>query len=68
MTTREQLLEQLLLERHDNTWWRYKPPPRKATEPALPLRPAGEWDDSEVTTARRRRELVGDNDKTTEVA
>lgn len=58
MTTKDELLEQLLVERLDNTWWRYQPPPRKATEPVLPLRPAGEWTDDEVTCRRRQRELL----------
>ena len=56
--TREELLEALLVERQDQTWWRYKPPPRKATEPVLPLLPEGHLDNSEVTVARRRRELL----------
>lgn len=56
--TREELLEALLVERQDQTWWRYKPPPRKATEPVMPLLPEGHLDNSEVTVARRRRELL----------
>lgn len=55
--TREELLERLLVERYGcNDWWHFKPPPRKATEPVMPLLP--QVDDSEVTVARRRRELL----------
>lgn len=62
--TRDELLEALLLERQDQTWWRHKPPPRKATEPALPLLPEGHLDNSDVTVARRRRELLAAVDHT----
>lgn len=58
--TREELLEALLLERQDNTWWRYKPPSRIATQPVLPLPEETRWDDSPVTVARRVRDLKND--------
>lgn len=58
MTPKEALLEQLLVERQDNTWWQYQPPPRKATEPVMPPRPGDAWDDDEVTCRRRQRELL----------
>lgn len=45
--TRDELLEALLLERQTSPWWSRGSPP------------APEWDDSEMTCARRRRELVG---------
>lgn len=62
--TRDELLEALLLERQDQTWWRHKPPPRKATEPVLPLLPEGHLDNSDVTVARRWRELLAAVDHT----
>ncbi|HEY9354495.1 MAG TPA: hypothetical protein VIP28_14630 [Nocardioides sp.] len=53
--TRDELLEQLLLERHNGGGWRpTRPAPR---DPDVP-RAALEWDDSEVTCRRRQRELL----------
>ena len=55
--TREELLEQLLIERYTNPWWTTRADPSRA--PAV----AHEWDDCEITTARRRRELLAATEK-----
>jgi len=49
--TRDDILAALLIERYTNPWW-----DAKAEQVERERRP--EWDDSEITTARRRRELV----------
>jgi beta-xylosidase len=50
---RDELLAQLTAERYDHRW--FKAPPRRA--PVDPVE-AGAYDDSEVTCARRRKELA----------
>lgn len=48
--TKDELLEALMIERHNGIWWR-----RSSTYDTLP---PSIWDDSQLTTARRRRALV----------
>lgn len=56
--TRDELLASLLLERYTNPWWTTAPPSAAATE-AEKVTPLG-WDDSEFSTARRRRAMFDD--------
>lgn len=52
-TTREQLVEQLIVERYGcNDWWVTKPEP----EP-IPVMPLAAVTDDDMTCARRRRAL-----------
>lgn len=53
--TRDELLASLLLERYTNPWWTTPARPIAATE-AEKVTPLG-WDDSEFSTARRRRAM-----------
>lgn len=50
---RDQIVHDLWTERHNGTWWTRKPPKRTAPDgfPEVPR-------DDELTTARRRRELL----------
>lgn len=59
MTPKEQLLEELLLERHNGGGWRPTNPPTPAKKTPRPRRkPELQWDDSEVTRRRRQRDLL----------
>ena len=48
--TRDELIDQLLVERHNGGGW--APSPYRSTTPDL-----ASWDDTDITTARRRRAL-----------
>ena len=53
--TRDELLERLLLERHNGGGWRpTRPAQRDRDDPPTAL----EWEDDEVTCRRRQRELL----------
>lgn len=59
--TREDLYESLVVERYaPSPWWTRQPEPTTSRRP--------DFDDSEATCARRRRQLAADFDATTQGA